>query len=281
MRTIDARTIEQAVASLCRQANTVLRPDVLSALKHAYLNEINPAAKDILEAVIKNASVARREGLALCQDTGLPCVFVEAGQEVAFVGDITKAINRGIAAGYRKGYLRNSIVRNPLVRGRSVFTPAIVHFDIVRGSTVKLTVLPKGFGCENKSRLKMFLPTAPLDEINDFIVNAVKEAGPDACPPYIVGVGIGGTADYAALLAKKALLLKVTRSQGHRVTRMTEKLERDLEARINKLDIGPMGLGGRSTVLAVRILTYPTHIAGLPVAVNISCHSLRSASAVL
>jgi fumarate hydratase subunit alpha len=224
-----------------------------------------------------NAGIAKRQKLAICQDTGLPVVFLEIGQDIKIDGDLKSAINKGIELGYKKGYLRNSIINDPLSRGKPGYAPAVIHTDMVRGNKLKITVLPKGFGCENKTQLKMFNPTAGIDEMKKFVVEAVKFAGPDACPPYVVGVGIGGTADYACFLAKKALL------RGLSTERYTlyAKLESDLLKKINKLNIGPMGLGGRTTCLGVNIQTYPTHIAGLPVAVNISCHALRSANKTL
>ena len=277
MRIISANKIRDVVADLCVQANSVLRKDVLQALRMAYLKETNKRAKDILGAIIKNARIAKREGLAICQDTGLPVIFLEVGQDVKIIGDLKKAVNKGVELGYKRGYLRNSIIRDPLVRGSSKYSPAVIHIDIVRGNKLKITVLPKGFGCENKTQLKMFNPTAKIDEIKKFIIDAVNNAGPDACPPYVVGVGIGGTADYACFLAKKALLRKV-----HSVQQSTvHRLEADLLRRINRLNIGPMGLGGKTTCLGVNIETCPTHIAGMPVAVNISCHALRSATKTL
>ncbi|MBM3244891.1 MAG: fumarate hydratase [Candidatus Omnitrophica bacterium] len=277
MRTISVQKIKNTVAQLCIQANLVLRNDVLKQLKAAYASEKKRIAKDILGAIIKNAGIARREKLAICQDTGMPCVFVEIGQDVKISGDIKQAINQGVEIGYKKAYLRNSIISDPLKRGKSGLKPAVIHFDLVKGSKLKLTVFPKGFGCENKTQLKMFKPTARIEELKQFIIEAVKNAGPDACPPYIVGVGIGGTADYAVFMAKKALLRKVTSQKSQ----VTSKLERELLKEINKLNIGAMGLGGKTTALAVNIETYPTHIAGLPVAVNISCHALRSAGALI
>jgi len=278
MKTISAQKIAQAVADLCLEANLVLRKDVSDELKRTYSREINPRAKKILEAIVKNASIAKREKLAICQDTGLPCVFVEMGQDVKVSGDLRQSINKGVETGYKKGSLRNSVIIEPLTRGKSRYAPAVIHFELVLGDKLKITVLPKGFGCENKTQLKMFKPTAEVEEIKKFIVDTVRAAGPDACPPYVVGVGIGGTADYACLLAKKALLRKVTRSQGRKVT---SKLAKETLKEINKLNIGPMGLGGKTTALAVNIETYPTHIAGLPVCVNISCHALRSAAKIL
>lgn len=281
MRKISSAIIQQAVAELCIKANTQLRPDVLLTLKKAYRKENKVRPKEILRAIIRNAAIASKDGLAICQDTGLPCVFAELGQDLRVVGDIKAAINKGVTVGYKKGYLRNSIVSDPLSRRKPGYNPAIIHLDSVKGSSLKLTVLPKGFGCENKSRLRMFNPTTSLERIKQFVIDCVKEAGSDACPPYIVGVGIGGTADYACFLAKKALLRKVTRSPSHKVTSYVSKLEQDLLKEINGLNIGPMGLGGKATCVGVNIETYATHIAGLPVAVNISCHALRSATKIL
>ena len=274
MKIISAKKITKVVADLCIQANLILRKDTLSLLKAAYKKETNRRAKDILGAIIKNAQIAKSEKLAICQDTGMPCVFVELGQEVKIAGDLKEAINRGVESGYKKGFLRNSIVPDPLLRGSSKYSPAVIHFDIVKGDKLKLTVLPKGFGCENKAQLKMFKPTVKIEEIKKFILDALKSAGPDACPPYVVGVGIGGTADYAMYLAKKALLKRLSTDDY----RLSTNLSRILLNEINRLNIGPMGLGGKTTALAVNIETYPTHIAGLPVAVNISCHALRSAT---
>lgn len=275
MRIIPVNKISEIVKGLCIKANLVLRRDVLNALKAAYAKEKDTRAKRLLRSIIKNADIARAEEIAICQDTGMPVVFLEIGQDIRVSGDLKKAINKGIEAGYKKGYLRNSIVPDPILRGSPKYSPAVIHTDIVKGNKLKITVLPKGFGCENKSVLKMFLPTSKIDDIKNFIIDAVKKAGPEACPPFVLGVGIGGTADYASVLAKKALLKGLI----HKGT--LPKLERELLSSINKLNIGPMGLGGKTTALAVNIETYPTHIAGLPVAVNISCHALRSASATL
>jgi fumarate hydratase subunit alpha len=280
MKVISANKIKDIVSELCIRANLVLRKDVLSGLKAAYSRETKRRAKDILRAIINNAYIARKEKLAICQDTGLPVVFLEIGQEVKITGDLRRAINKGVEEGYRRGYLRNSIISNPLFRGRPGYSPAVIHTEIVRGNRLKITVLPKGFGCENKTQLKMFNPTAKISEIEKFIVDLVESAGPDACPPYVVGVGIGGTADFAMFLAKKALLRKVISHQSSVVSPIS-RLERDLLKKINKLNIGPMGLGGKATCLGVNIETYPTHIAGLPVAVNISCHALRSATVII
>lgn len=273
MMRIEAVKITRAVSELVKRANFFLRSDVLSALRKAYVLEKNRRAKTILKAILDNAACARKDKLAICQDTGMPVVFLQLGQDVAIRGDLTTAINKGIEDGYKRYCLRNSIVSDPLSRGKSKSSPCVIHADIVRGNKIKLTFLPKGFGCENKSQLRMFKPTASIEEIKEFIVKTVKDAGPDACPPYVVGVGIGGTADYSGILAKKALLRKISTKNS--------KLEEDLLKQINKTGIGPMGLGGIITALAVHVQTYPTHIAGLPVSVNISCHALRSASIIL
>jgi len=277
MKTLKASLITESVSELCVLANIDLRSDVLGKLKAAAAGENSKRAREILQAIVNNAKVAKKKRLAICQDTGMPCVFVEIGQDVRVVGDLKAGIIKGVESGYKKGFLRNSIVSRPLLRTAPAYLPPVIHIDIVKGGNLKLTVLPKGFGCENKTQLKMFTPTTGIEEIKEFIVGTIKSAGPDACPPYVVGVGIGGTADYACLLAKKALLRKLS---AKRYT-LYAKLESDLLKKINKLNIGPMGLGGKTTALAVNIETYPTHIAGLPVAVNISCHALRSATAVL
>jgi len=288
MRPVSAEKITKVVSDLSIQANQILRKDVFFLLKKAYQEEKNKRAKDILSAIIKNALIAKKEKLAICQDTGLPCVFVELGQDVKVIGDLKSAINKGIELGYKKGALRNSVIKDPLSRKKIDYQPAVIHIEIVKGDKLKLTVLPKGFGCENKTQLKMFNPTVNWQEIKNFIIDTVKSAGPDACPPYVVGVGIGGTADYACFLAKKALLKTVVHypsSVNRYAIRNTQytikKLEDELFKEINRLNIGPMGLGGKTTCLGINILTYPTHMAGLPVAVNISCHALRTATKIL
>jgi len=274
MKTIKAKKITEVVAKLCIKANCVLRADVLRKLKAAYVQEKNKKAKNALGSIIENAQVADREMLPICQDTGLAIAFVELGQQVRVEGNLKQAIHKGISLGYKKGSFRESIIKDPLKRGKSGYSGAIIHTDIVSGNKLKITVLPKGFGCENKSQLKMFNPTASQEEIKKFIIDTVKSIGADACPPYVVGVGIGGAADYASFLAKKALL-----NDLYYIS--TSELSRDLLKEINNLHIGPMGLGGKATCLAVNVETYPTHIAGLPVAVNISCHALRSATVIL
>lgn len=280
MRQIDVGQVKRLVEELCIETNTVLRRDVLAALHASFKNEPNKRPQRILNMIVQNASVASNEGLPICQDTGIPIVFVEVGSDTKFAGGSLKdAIDRGIRQGYKKGRLRNSIVKDPIKRSSAPrLGPGVVHFDLVRGDRLKITVLAKGFGCENKSQVRMFKPTAGVDEIKDFVVEAAREAGPDACPPFIVGVGIGGTQDEATRLAKKALLRPINRVNPDRDI---ARLEKDILKGINCLNLGPMGLGGRTTALGVNILTHPTHIAGLPCAVNISCHALRSATAVL
>lgn len=279
MRKISAKSISEAVAHLCVEANLSLRKDVGRVLNKALRLERDPRARSILKLLVENARVAKSDRVALCQDTGMPVVFVGIGRDIDVSGvGLEEAVNRGVESGYRKGYLRNSIVRDPIERGASGSSPCIIHYEFGRHKGLKLSVLPKGFGCENKTQLKMFNPTATLAEIKDFIVSCVEQAGPDACPPYIVGIGIGGTSDHACLLSKKALLRPVDKRNPDK---KVAKLEADLLKEINRKNIGPMGLGGRATVLGLNILTYATHIAGLPVCVNISCHVLRSASVVL
>jgi fumarate hydratase subunit alpha len=278
VKKINTNTISKTISHLCAQANFNLRKDVLSALKRAYRKEKNARAKRALKAIMDNAAIARKEKIAICQDTGLPVVFVELGQNIQIIGDLNRAINKGVELGYKTASLRNSIIADPLNRGKSKFAPAVIHLDLVKGNKLKLTVLPKGFGCENKSLMKMFNPTVRIDTIKKFIVDVVKAAGPDACPPYVVGIGIGGTANVANLMAKKALLRRINK---HHAQKRLSILEKDLLNKINKLNIGPMGLGGKTTALAVAIETFPTHIAGLPVAINISCHALRSATKIL
>lgn len=277
MRKIYTQEITKAVAELCIQANTNLRRDVYRELTASLSRENNRRARRILKVLLENADCARKFKLAICQDTGLAYVFVEMGQGVQICGgDFIKAINKGIEQGYRKGGLRNSVIAHPLKRKTIPgFSPGVVHLEMVRGRHIQLTVLPKGFGSENKTALEMFNPTEGIDKIRDFVVQKVREAGPDACPPFIIGVGIGGGSDQATLLAKRALLRPINRRNPDR---LLANLERELLDEINRLGIGPIGLGGRTTCLGVSILSHPTHIAGLPVAVNISCHALRSAS---
>lgn len=280
LREVNVNRIKDTVTRLSIEANLFLRKDILHALKNAYLKERKTQAKKILKILVENAKIAAGEGLAICQDTGMATVFLEIGQGVKLVGgDLEKAINNGIGQGYKKGYLRKSVVVDPLIRMNTKDnTPAVIHTKIVPGNKIKITVSPKGFGSENKSATKMFNPTDNTNEIEEFIIGTVKNAGPDACPPFIIGVGIGGTLDKACILAKEALLRPIDKRN---LKPHIAKLENGLLKKINNLKIGPMGLGGNATCLGLNIETYPTHIAGLPVCVNISCHATRSAKATL
>lgn len=287
MRYIEFEKVVETVESLCIAANYELPEDVLAALKKAAQKESCPGAKKILNQLIENARIAAQAKIPLCQDTGLAVVFVEqgslvyvkptAGNEQSTLAD---AINAGVLAGYEKGYLRKSVVADPMKRGENTGsnTPAIIHHTIVTGSKLKLTFMAKGSGCENKSELRMFKPTAAKNEIIDWIVEAVRTAGADACPPFIVGVGIGGDFELSCLLSKKALLRNLTSQNSDE---FYAQLEADLLFKINALGIGPQGLGGDTTALAALIETAPCHIASLPVAVNIECHSHRHKTAII
>lgn len=279
-RNIEAKVIEDTVKALCIEANTVLRPDVLEAIKDLYQKEKNNISKDMLKILIENAEIAQKEKIAICQDTGMVTVFIDIGEDAVIQGGgVTDAVNRGIEAAYREGYFRKSVVKSPVLRKNTgTNTPGVLHLGIAGGDKVTISVMPKGFGSENKSRMAMLDPTSGPERIVDFCVETVKTAGPDACPPYILGVGLGGTMEECALLAKKALLRPVNESnpEPH-----IAELERDIKGKTNALGIGIMGLGGRSTVLGVNVEEYPTHIAGLPVVINLSCHALRSAAKVI
>ena len=277
MRKINANRIREVVSGLCIEANINMRGDIHRAIKEALSKENRKRARGILKILLQNAQIAKKENRALCQDTGIVSVYLQIGRDVKLVGgDLKKTIDRGVKEAYKNEFLRKSVVKSPLLRTNTrTNTPAILHADIVRGNKVRITVMPKGFGSENKSKLKMLNPTDGEKEITSFVLDVVKEAGPDACPPYILGIGIGGTFDKAAALAKEALLLPIDRSNPKKYLR---RVEDTLLKEVNKLNIGPMGLGGKTTCLGVNILEYPTHIAGLPVAVNVGCHVTRSAS---
>lgn len=280
MREVYVSDITKAVRDLCIDANSHLCGDVKDALITARDEEKWPTAKNILEKIITNVDISRKENVPMCQDTGLVCAFVEMGQDVHVVGgSIEEAINKGVAQGYEDGYLRKSVVKDPLDRVNTKNnTPAVIYYDIVPGDKFKITIAPKGFGSENMSQLKMLKPADGLQGVKDFILKVVKEAGPNPCPPIIVGVGIGGTFDKAANLAKKALMRPVNERNKNE---FYSNLEKELLDEINALGIGPQGFGGKTTALAVNIEEYPTHIAGLPVAVNINCHVTRHASKTL
>ncbi len=261
------------------EANTILEDDVIAAYEKGLENEESPVGKDGFRQLLENAKIAREEGLALCQDTGLAVVFVEMGQDCHVVGgDLNEAIHEGVRQGYRDGYLRASSL-DPLTRKNfGDNTPAIIHVEVVPGDSLKLTVAPKGFGSENMSRVILFAPAVGIEGLKKFILQRVEEAGSNPCPPMVVGVGIGGTFEKAALIAKKSLVRPL--GQRHPNPEIA-RLEEELLEEINKLGIGPLGLGGRVTALDVHIETYPTHIASIPLAVNIQCHCDRHKEAVL
>ncbi|HHW00133.1 MAG TPA: fumarate hydratase [Clostridiaceae bacterium] len=280
MREISAEKVTEAVEKLCIDSNYYLSSDLMKALKCAYENEESEIGKNVMKQIVDNAEIARAQSLPVCQDTGMAVVFIDIGQDVCIKGGgLTEAINEGVRRGYKKGYLRKSVVIDPLNRVNSGDnSPAIIHYNIVEGDSLKITVAPKGFGSENMSSVKMLKPSDGVEGVKKFVIETVESAGPNPCPPIIVGVGIGGTMEKAALLAKTALLRPV----GERNSLdYISKLEEELLNSINKLGIGPAGLGGRITALAVNVEVFPTHIAGLPVAVNIGCHVTRHAEIVI
>ncbi len=284
MRSIEFEKIAETVESLCIAACHELPADVLAAFEGAAKKESNPGAVKILNQLIENARIAREERIPLCQDTGVAVVFVEqgAGAVVKTSGSRTlfDAINCGVAAGYEKGFLRKSVVAEPLKQRRNtgINAPAIIHHSVVPGDKLKISVMAKGGGCENRSGFKMFRPTASRSEIVDWVAEVVKQAGADACPPFVIGVGIGGDFELSCLLSKKALLRSLDERNGDE---FYAQLEADLLSRVNALGLGPQGLGGDTTALAVLVETAACHIASLPVAVNIECHSHRHKTAVI
>ncbi|KRQ86124.1 L(+)-tartrate dehydratase subunit alpha [Caloramator mitchellensis] len=276
MREIQVSEITKAVRDLCIEANYYLNEDIKNAFLKASDEEEFKLAKDIMDILIKNAEIAANENMPMCQDTGMTVVFIDLGQDVHIVGgNLNDAINEGVRKGYIEGYLRKSVVGDPIERiNTKDNTPAVIYTNIVEGDRIKITVVPKGFGSENMSQLKMLKPADGIEGVKKFVLKVVKEAGPNPCPPIIVGVGIGGTFDYSAYLAKKALLRSIDKRNSNT---FYAKLEEELLDSINKLGIGPQGFGGRTTALAVNVEAFATHIAGLPVAVNISCHATRHA----
>ena len=275
MRKIDATDITKALKDMCIEANHFLTEDMKCALDAAVKSEKSPLGKQVLNQLQENLDIAGEDMIPICQDTGMAVVFVEIGQEVFVEGNLTDAINEGVRQGYVDGYLRKSVVKDPLIRENTKDnTPAVIHYDIVPGDRLKLTIAPKGFGSENMSRVFMLKPADGEEGVKNAILTAVKDAGPNACPPMVVGVGIGGTFEKCALMAKKALTRPV---DTHSEIEWVKDMEIEMLDRINKSGIGPGGLGGSTTALAVNINTYPTHIAGLPVAVNICCHVNRHA----
>lgn len=280
MRVINTSEITDAVAKMCQDANFYLSDDMKNAFEKGKAMEESDLGKKIFSQLTENLKIAGEDMIPICQDTGMAVVFVEIGQEVSLQGaNITDAINEGVRIGYTEGYLRKSVVGDPIERVNTKDnTPAVIHYDIVPGDKVKITVAPKGFGSENMSRVFMLKPADGIEGVKDAILTAVKDAGPNACPPMVIGVGIGGTFEKSALMAKKAL----TRDLNDKPNiEWVAKLEEEMLDKINSLGIGPGGLGGKVTALAVNINTYATHIAGLPVAINICCHVNRHVSTIL
>lgn len=280
MREIQCSKITEVIRKLCIEANEHLPEDVKCAIKTARKEEDGEIAKGILDNIIENYEIADRENVPICQDTGMAVVFMEIGQDVHITGgDLTECVNEGVRQGYTDGYLRKSVVKDPIRRGNTGDnTPAILYTEIVPGEQIKITVGPKGFGSENMSRIMMFKPSAGLEGIKDFIIETVRFAGPNPCPPMVVGVGIGGTFNRCALLAKKALMRPLGSSNKDP---FYADLEKELLLKINSLGIGPQGLGGRTTAIGLNIETFPTHIAGMPCAVNINCHVTRHKTEVI
>lgn len=274
LRTINVEEITKNIKEMCIEVNHFLSPDMKAALEKAGKKEESPLGRQILAQLEENLKIAGEDMIPICQDTGMAVIFLEVGQDVHFEGGLLEdAVNEGVRQGYQEGYLRKSVVKDPLIRENTKDnTPAILHTKIVKGDKVKIKVAPKGFGSENMSRVFMLKPAQGIEGVKEAVLSAVEDAGPNACPPMVVGVGIGGTFEKCALMAKEAL----TREVGvHSNIRYIEELENELLEKINCLGIGPGGLGGTTTALAVNIETYPTHIAGLPVAVNICCHVNR------
>lgn len=280
MREIKASTITDVIERLCIEANQVLPQDIKDAIGTCRSQEDGEIACGILDNIIENYQIAENEQVPICQDTGMACVFLEIGQDVHITdGDLTEAVNEGVRRGYTKGYLRKSVVKDPVRRGNTGDnTPAMLYTEIVPGEQIKITVGPKGFGSENMSAIRMFKPSAGIQGIKDFIIETVETAGPNPCPPMVVGVGIGGTFDKAALLAKKALMRPVDTSNPDPYY---ADLEKEMLQKINELGIGPQGFGGRTTAIGLNIETMPTHIAGMPCAINISCHVTRHKTEVI
>jgi fumarate hydratase subunit alpha len=280
MKEIHINDITEAVKKLCIDSNYYLPQDVKDEILDARYNETWPMAKDILDKILLNVDISKEENVPMCQDTGMACVFIQLGQDVHITGgSLEDAVNEGVRKGYKEGYLRKSVVRDPIVRENTGDnTPAVIYYDIVPGDKLKILLAPKGFGSENMSQIKMLKPADGIEGVKDFIIKVVKEAGPNPCPPMVVGVGIGGTFDRAAVLAKKALIRPLNERNNNP---FYSNLEEELLHKINLLGIGPQGFGGKITALAVNIETFPTHIAGLPVAVNINCHVTRHSETIL
>jgi len=281
MRSIQSELVKDKVKELFIEANYVIEDEVLNELKKAYKNEENERAKFVLKTIIENDELAIDERMPICQDTGMSVVFVEIGEEVKISGDtLEKTINKGVKDAYNEGYLRKSVVDDPLFKriNTNDNTPAVVHIEIVKGDKIKLTVVPKGFGSENMSAIKMMKPADGVNGVKKFVLETVKQAGSNPCPPIIIGIGIGGTFEKAALISKKALTRNIKSNNSNKDYK---KLEEELLEEVNMLDIGPAGLGGKTTCLGVNIEYFPTHIASLPVAVNICCHAYRHKKTII
>lgn len=280
MKEIKQEEIIQAVKTLCKEANYQLPEDVQKALHQAKQVEDSLLGQQTLSILEKNANMAQTSCMPICQDTGMACLFVEIGQEVHVQGSLEKALHEGVRQGYQEGYLRKSVVDDPVFERRNTQdnTPALIHYEIVEGDQLKITVAPKGFGSENMSQVKMLKPSDGVEGIKDFVLKVVEEAGPNACPPMVIGVGIGGSFDYVTYLAKKAMLRDIG---THHSDLRYQQLEEELLEKINQLGIGPAGYGGKTTALSLNIETYPTHIAGMPVAVSICCHVARHKEVIL
>ncbi len=280
MREISTEQIIEVVKRLCIEANQKLPGDIKACIKKCRESEDGEIAQDVLDKIITNYEIAESENVPICQDTGMACVFMEIGQDVHITGqNLADAVNEGVRQGYAEGYLRKSVVKDPVRRGNTGDnTPAVLYTEIVNGDQIKITVGPKGFGSENMSAIRMFKPSAGIQGIKDFILETVENAGPNPCPPMVVGVGIGGTFDKAALLAKKALMRNVDIPNDDPYY---AELEVEMLDKINKLGIGPQGFGGKTTALAVMVETMPTHIAGMPCAININCHVTRHKTEVI
>ncbi len=279
VREIDVNIITNEIERLCIESNYYVSPDIEKSFKDALVKEEQEISKDLFNILMENQEIARNESLPICQDTGMAIIFVEVGQDVHFNGDLEEAINEGVRRGYEKGYLRKSVVKDPIRRENTKDnTPAIIHYKITKGDKVKITVSPKGFGSENMSKLTMLKPSEGLEGVKKFVIETVKIAGPNSCPPIIVGVGVGGDFEKSARMAKECLLREVGSKNPDE---FWNNVEEELLEAVNNLNIGVGGFGGKTTALALHIKSYPTHIAGLPVAVNIGCHVTRHKEVIL
>lgn len=282
IREIDVSKITENIKEMCIEANYTLSSDMNIKFEHAIQKEKSPLGRQILNQLEENLKIAKTEHIPICQDTGMAVIFIKIGQDVHIInGDLGEAVHQGVKQGYQEGYLRKSVVKDPILRENTKDnTPAVIHYEIIKGNKIEITVAPKGFGSENMSRIFMLKPADGIEGVKEAVLTAIKEAGPNACPPMVVGVGIGGTFEKCALLAKKALTRNLDIQYSYPYPYIKE-LEQELLGKINELGIGPGGLGGTQTAFAVNIETYPTHIAGLPVAVNICCHVNRHITRII